>query len=170
MPYNVLNMTINDIIKEFKNLENQIIKKDLEIEKLKSKSEESLDYTYYRITFDGSSNKSTTPGYWSFKIIEKNGAMLQQSGILETSKVNRIRLFSLLEAIKIFRSEYGETIPFTIEVNNRSLMIILEKYMWNYSDNNWKNSRGGEPDDIDLLKELVNQLKYSNFKLEYVEY
>lgn len=101
---------------------------------------------------------SGNPGKGGFGVIcIEDGEILHiYSKQCENTTNNREELKAILHVLKHM---YCAAIETTIFSDSAYCVNMLNKWIWDWAENDWKNSKGREVENIDLVKELYHYLR-----------
>lgn len=101
---------------------------------------------------------SGNPGKGGFGVIciKDRGILYIYSKQCENTTNNREELKAILHVLKHM---YCAAIEITIFSDSAYCVNMLNKWIWDWAENDWKNSKGREVENIDLVKELYQYLR-----------
>ncbi len=126
-------------------------------------------FSKYSIYTDGSHSK----GYGGVGIIfvnHQNEIFLQASEKIKEYPTTNIRaeLFAILRALEL--SALIDPAPISIYTDSEYSVNVLNKWIYDWSRNNWLTTNGTNPKNMDLISPIFNLLKvHPEIKLNWVQ-
>ncbi|AGF48574.1 ribonuclease HI [Candidatus Kinetoplastibacterium oncopeltii TCC290E] len=115
---------------------------------------------------DGACKGNPGPGGWGVMIIYPDGNRVDLYGGENNTTNNRMELLAVIQGLKRLNKEF---LNIDIYTDSKYVLNGMTKWINNWKRNNWRTSTGKEVKNIDLWKNLCDQVMCYNVMWYWVE-
>ncbi len=105
---------------------------------------------------DGSTRCNPGPGGFGVISLDDNFILYLHTEDCNNTTNNREELKAILHVLKNF---YCADFSINIFSDSAYCVNMINNWIWNWANNEWKNSKGREVENIDLVKEIYHYLQ-----------
>lgn len=132
------------------------------IEKVEISNEPILPTSYEAISYTDGSNYQGIGGYGYITII--NGEIKKYCGSIENSTNNIAELTAILRALNKLRNYH----KILIRTDSSYSINCITTWIYQWKKNGWKTSTGKAPENLELIKEIVEIVETKDISFEHV--
>lgn len=132
------------------------------IEKVEISNEPILPTSYEAISYTDGSNYQGIGGYGYITII--NGEIKKYCGSIENSTNNIAELTAILRALNKLRNYH----KILIRTDSSYSINCVTTWIYQWKKNGWKTSTGKAPENLELIKEIVEIVETKDISFEHV--
>lgn len=115
-----------------------------------------IDRIFYT---DGACSGNPGAGGYGVICLDENDILYSASYHNENTTNNRMELEAIIHVLDILEINNNPYNSVIIYSDSSYCVNMLNNWIWNWSNNDWKNSKGQEIKNIDLVKKIFELLK-----------